>query len=248
VEINEWGSQPEFFGPRHYYRESILIKNIKKFFKKGKVLDAGFGNGSLSLRVAKNNYEITGIDLSEKFVEHVSEKIKNFKNIKIEQGDITNLKFNNETFDAIFCGEILEHIENDDTAIKELFRVLTPGGLVFISVPANPKLWDKSDTWASHHRRYTKKSLNSLLTNNKFKVKKMHYWGFPVTRIYHKKLYLKSLNNQKLKNSKIKKYSKPLSLIFKIDNLFNWTNKGIGLIAVAEKPKENNNRKELLQN
>ena len=235
METNEWGAEPEFFGPRHYYRETLLLNNIKKFLKKGKILDAGFGNGSLSIRASNNNLNITGIDLSEKFVEYVSEKIKDFPNINIKQGDITDLPFDDNSFEGAFCGEILEHIEDDSRAIKELNRVLKKDGIVILSVPANPKLWDKSDEWASHHRRYTKENLKKLLEDNGFKVEKIHYWGFPLTRTYHRKLYLKSLNNTHLKNSKIKKYSKGLSNIFKIDNLFNWTNKGIGLIAVAKK-------------
>ncbi len=235
MEINEWGAEPEFFGPRHYYRETLLLNNINKFLKGGKILDAGFGNGSLSIRASNKKFDITGIDLSEKFVEYVSEKIKDFPNIKVKQGDITDLPFEPDSFDGIFCGEILEHIENDNKAASELNRVLKKDGVVILSVPANPKLWDKSDEWASHHRRYTKKSLKILLENNGFKVEKIHYWGFPLTRFYHRKLFLKTLNNENIKKSKIKRYSRPLSNIFKVDNLFNWTDKGIGLIAIARK-------------
>jgi 2-polyprenyl-3-methyl-5-hydroxy-6-metoxy-1,4-benzoquinol methylase len=141
-----------------------------------------------------------------------------------------------ESFEGIICSEVLEHIEDDDKAVKEIHRVLKKDGKLFISVPANPKLWDKSDRWASHHRRYTKECMMSLLENNGFKIKKGYYWGFPITRLYHKNIFLRKLNKPETKNNnKIRKYSKILSNIFKIDNLFNWTNKGIGLIIVAEK-------------
>jgi 2-polyprenyl-3-methyl-5-hydroxy-6-metoxy-1,4-benzoquinol methylase len=234
MEKIKWGSEPEYFGPRHYYRESLLINHINKNLKEGSILDAGFGNGSLSLRLSKGNYNIIGIDLSQEFIDYASEKIQSPK-IKLKKGDITNLDFKNNTFDGIVCSEVLEHIEEEEEAIKEFYRTLKEDGKLFISVPANPKLWDKSDEWAGHKRRYTKNQLKKLLEANGFKIIKIHYWGFPLTRLYHRKIYLKTLNNQKLKKTKLKKYSKYLSNIFKIDNLFNNLPLGIGLIVVAQK-------------
>jgi 2-polyprenyl-3-methyl-5-hydroxy-6-metoxy-1,4-benzoquinol methylase len=87
----EWGSIPEFFGPRHYYRESILLKEIKNNLKMGEILDVGFGNGSLSMRTSKEGYNIKGIELSNKFIEHVSEKIKNFPNILVISPFLTSI-------------------------------------------------------------------------------------------------------------------------------------------------------------
>lgn len=49
--------------------------------------------------------------------------------------DITNISFNNERFNIIFCSHVLEHIIDDKKAISELFRVLTPGGTAYIQVP-----------------------------------------------------------------------------------------------------------------
>ena len=234
MEETEWGSEPEYFGPRHYYRESILLNQINKKLKKGLILDAGFGNGSLSLRLSKGKYKIVGIDLSQKFIEYTSKKIQS-PNIKLERGDITNLNFKNNTFDGIICSEVLELIEDDGTAIKEFHRTLNENGKLFLSVPANPKLWDKSDEWAGHKRRYTKERLMELLKMNGFKIIDIHYWGFPLTRFYHRQIYLKTLKNEKLKNIKIKKHSKYLANIFKVDNLFNKLPWGIGLIVVAQK-------------
>ena len=159
----------------------------------------------------------------------------NAPNIKLERGDITNLNFKNNTFDGIICSEVLEHIEDDGTAIKEFHRTLNENGKLFLSVPANPKLWDKSDEWAGHKRRYTKERLMELLKMNGFKIIDIHYWGFPLTRFYHRQIYLKTLKNEKLKNIKIKKHSKYLANIFKVDNLFNKLPWGIGLIVVAQK-------------
>ena len=149
--------------------------------------------------------------------------------------DRDRLDFESNLFDGIICSEVLEHVEKDEDAIKEFHRTLKENGKLFLSVPANPKLWDKSDEWAGHKRRYTKEQLINLLKLNGFKIINIHYWGFPLTRFYHRQIYLKTLDKKRLKNIKIKKYSKYLANIFRIDNLFNKSSLGIGLIVVAQK-------------
>ena len=108
MEETEWGSEPEYFGPRHYYRESILLNQINKKLKKGLILDAGFGNGSLSLRLSKGKYKIVGIDLSQKFIEYTSKKIQS-PNIKLERGDITNLNFKNQIIIHTYLDSKVHH-------------------------------------------------------------------------------------------------------------------------------------------
>ena len=53
-------------------------------------------------------------------------------------GDITKLPFKENTFDYILCNHVLEHIENDNLAMKELFRVMKPGGHGIVQVPMQP--------------------------------------------------------------------------------------------------------------
>lgn len=57
--------------------------------------------------------------------------------------DIQNLKFNDEEFDLILCNHVIEHVERDDLTLKELYRILKPGGRAFITVPGD---FDKSET------------------------------------------------------------------------------------------------------
>ena len=51
------------------------------------------------------------------------------------QADICNLPFSDHQFDWIICNHVLEHIQNDSTAMKELYRVLKPGGFAILQVP-----------------------------------------------------------------------------------------------------------------
>ena len=230
----KWGAEPEFFGPRHYFRESLMINYLTAYLKKGKVLDAGFGSGSLLTRLAKYNFKAQGIDLSEAFVKFVEKKLKTEnldRQIKVKKGNLMKMDFPDNYFDGIVCGEILEHIKNDSLAVREMNRVLKKGGIGVITVPANPGLWDINDERAGHYRRYQKSELKALLENNGFKVDKVESWGFPLARIWHRWIFLplleKKLNkpakNRKMfsKAAKLEKFSPLIAHIFKIDNLFN---------------------------
>ncbi len=244
----KWGAEPEFFGPRHYFRESLMIRYLTSCLKKGIVLDAGFGSGSLLMRLAKYNFKVKGIDLSEDFVKFVEKKlkIKNlYRQIEVKKGNLMKMDFPDDYFHGVVCGEILEHIKNDSLAVREMSRVLKKGGVFVMTVPANPDLWDINDERAGHYRRYKKSELKALLENNGFKVDRIESWGFPLARIWHRLIFLplleKKLNkpaeNMKMfsKAAKLEKFSPLIANIFKIDNLFNRFPWGIGLIARAIK-------------
>ncbi len=61
----------------------------------------------------------------------------------MEQMDITNIQYPENTFDAIICNHVLEHIPDDQKAMSELFRVLRPGGWAILQVPFS-KILDKT--------------------------------------------------------------------------------------------------------
>jgi len=79
----------------------------------------------------------------EKAIKRLFESYKNinYLNVDIDSAkamkkeDITNISFDNNSFDIIFCSHVLEHIEDDRKAMKELYRVLKKGGFAILQVP-----------------------------------------------------------------------------------------------------------------
>ena len=63
------------------------------------------------------------------------------------------------------------------------------GGVVAISVPANPAWFGPSDEWAGHHRRYTRAALLDLCAGAGLAVERLRPWGFPVSSLYHRRVY-----------------------------------------------------------
>jgi demethylmenaquinone methyltransferase / 2-methoxy-6-polyprenyl-1,4-benzoquinol methylase len=111
------------------------INNLKKYNPKI-VLDIATGTGDFaiaSLRLKPTS--IIGIDISEGMLQYGNEKIAKKKLshiITLEKGDSENLKFENETFDAITVGFGVRNFENLEKGLSEMFRVLKPNGIVAI--------------------------------------------------------------------------------------------------------------------
>jgi SAM-dependent methyltransferase len=113
--------------------------------------------------------------------------------LSIYRGTATALACAEASFDGLVCGEVLEHLlpemGGDEAAVREFGRVLRPGAPCVASVPLNPKLWDHSDVWAGHVKRYTREQLVALFARCGFRVEQVWVWGFPLGRIYHRLLF-----------------------------------------------------------
>lgn len=170
-------------------RASWILKKIKTKNPKS-ILDVGCGDGFyLHLLAALfPKAKIVGMDNDENALKSASVNLKG-KNVKLKHGNIYNLSFVSNSFDTVLASEILEHLEDDSKGLKEIHRVLRPGGLLLISVPhANyPILWDPinwfiekifnthikkgffSGIWNQHERLYFKDQLTRLVKKAGFK-------------------------------------------------------------------------------
>jgi SAM-dependent methyltransferase len=81
-----------------------------------------------------------------------------------------------EHFDVVALFDVLEHIEEDGLALRNINSMLRPGGRVILTVPAHRWLWSRIDELASHRRRYNRKGLSSLLSSTGFKVLESRYF------------------------------------------------------------------------
>jgi len=71
-------------------------------------------------------------------------------------GSVLALPFDDATFEVVGAFDVLEHCEPESQAMRELVRVLSPGGRLLLSVPAYQWAWTNHDVQAGHHRRYTR--------------------------------------------------------------------------------------------
>jgi len=102
--------------------------------KKDKILDAGCGFGKWVIFLHRLGYDIVGIDNNKLAVS----KLKEFDDsLKIEAGDILNINYPDNYFNAYISMGVIEHFEEGpQAALNEAYRIVKPGGLIFVSVPA----------------------------------------------------------------------------------------------------------------
>jgi SAM-dependent methyltransferase len=93
------------------------------------------------------------------------------------RGGGTGLPFSPESFDLVVATDVLEHIADDSAAVSEVHRVLRPGGVFVLSVPAHQWLYSQHDAALQHHRRYTRDMLIHLLQRGGLELRWLSYWN-----------------------------------------------------------------------
>ncbi len=142
------------------------------------ILDIGSGAGSLSFYLAAKGNRVTGIDISTKAIEECkkSSKILNLKNISFLRASFPEINDLGKKFDAIIFTEVIEHLEDDNLALRKINTLLKRNGLLFLSTPSinaplhKMGLTKKFDKDVGHLRRYTLPQLKKLLKENDFKI------------------------------------------------------------------------------
>ncbi len=88
-------------------------------------------------------------------------------------------------YDLMLCFEVVEHIEDDETFVRQLFSSLRANGLLVGSVPAYPSKWQAVDRYAGHVRRYTPEDMQGLLKQAGFEEISVEVYGFPLTNLLY---------------------------------------------------------------
>ena len=103
-------------------------------FRSLRVLDVGCGNGSqLALPLAERGFQVTGIDIDARSIEHARELAQNLTNATFVCGDVAELKAG--SFDVVVLAEVLEHMTEPRTLLADSVKHLSEGGIVIVTVP-----------------------------------------------------------------------------------------------------------------
>lgn len=149
----------------HYWwfvgRRNLALKLLRKYLPKAQrptILDLGCGTGVVSRELSQWSEPIS-LDMSPLALRFCQERnltrpvLARSERLPLQDGQV----------DAVVALDILEHVENDIAAFAEASRVLRPGGIVILSVPAFRSLWGPHDVALMHHRRYRKAEVKARL-------------------------------------------------------------------------------------
>jgi SAM-dependent methyltransferase len=119
-----------------------------------RILDAGCGSGRNMVELAHRG-TVTGVELSE-----TSACLARAREAgQVIEGSVMEMPFDPDSFDLAVCLDVIEHLQDDLGALRELRRVVAPGGSLLVTVPAYQWLWSGHDVINHHRRRYTRSSL-----------------------------------------------------------------------------------------
>jgi SAM-dependent methyltransferase len=167
VEKNHW-----WFKSRRKY----ILDLLKNTHKDSKVLDIGCSSGIFLNDLENLGFKtenLYGIDISEQAIKNC--KINGIINSFVM--DAQNISLN-DTFDIIIASDCLEHLQDDENAIKNWKSLLNVDGTMYVFVPAFMSLWGYHDEVNMHFRRYTCKELKLKLLAEGLQIQKSSYWNF----------------------------------------------------------------------
>ena len=175
---------------RREYVQNIISKVLNKE-KAGKILDVGCGDGSNLRWLSDFTYNLWGTDynlLRLKRAKKIGKKLE--IDTKLFLANILSLPFSANSFDIIFFNHVIEHIVEDEIALKKIFNITKKGGTVILGTPnegalswrfaywVEPRIRRKTD----HVNFYTEYSICKIAKNVGFKIKEVKHmgWGIPI--------------------------------------------------------------------
>ena len=186
--------------PPNWYFQSLRVDPLQRYWHKrrfeeigkliepvdGEVLDVGSADGMFSKVILDKSKakKLTGIEVVKTSVDWANKHWAKTGKMKFLVGDAHKLNFGNETFDAVFCLEVLEHVHSPEKVLQEFKRVLKKGGYGVFLVPSDsilfraiwwfwlrfyPRGWVWRDT---HIQTYRNNYLSKICKKVGFKLEK----------------------------------------------------------------------------
>jgi ubiquinone/menaquinone biosynthesis C-methylase UbiE len=199
----------------------VTVKSLIPKEFKGKILEIGCGRGDFSIYLAQKypDAKITGIDFSQVAIDKANEKSKlhsQLNNLYFQKDDATKLSFQSDSYDLVISCETLEHVNNQNLMLKEIYRVLKTDGNYIITTENyfNGMLMSWIKSWITgtpfDSGSGVQPNENFMLffvtyyklLNTKFRKIKMlsnHYQWLLLPRIAPDKLCTKNFNHKWLK-------------------------------------------------
>ena len=168
VEDDMW-----YFRALHTHIERALVANLPAGPQR--ILDAGCGTGGLIRRLGARHpeWQWTGVDVSPLACQLARERGAT----DVREASVTALPFADGEFAAAVSADVLYHLDDDQAALREMARVIRPGGVLVLNVPAHRWLWSYHDIAVSGRRRYARNEVASKLAGAGLKLQRLTHWN-----------------------------------------------------------------------
>ena len=172
------GSDLEALSTMRRYQEWI-ISQFQPYLA-GDAIEIGAGIGNIASHILPHVSTLKLVEPSENMIGRLREKFTDTDNVTIIQQEFDTLVRDTPagSYDCVILVNVLEHIEDDSTAVSECMRILRPNGHLLVLVPALPFLFSDLDAAVGHYRRYTKDGLSSTFESASFSIELHSYFDF----------------------------------------------------------------------
>lgn len=151
--------------------DAALKRN--KIFPPATIAEVGCGWGTNMDVLEQAGYKITGFDISRRILEMIDRPERNL----VEMDLNCELPGSHPCFDALLALDVIEHLDDDRGAVSRMARLLRPGALAIVSVPALPELFSEYDDIQGHRRRYLPETLRAAFDSTGLTVREIFWWG-----------------------------------------------------------------------
>ncbi|OGV89162.1 hypothetical protein A2Z41_02375 [Microgenomates group bacterium RBG_19FT_COMBO_39_10] len=173
----------------NYFGASQLRFALADLHKtKGRILEIGCGAGRMAKAVKfyRPDLDVLGIDLSKRAIDEAK---RDSQGVKFFPGNVYQLPFKDESFEAVLIFDLLEHLEDPQKALHEVYRVLKPEGILscftpiegnILSIPGLAKRFfgfPGKEKYAGHIQQYTLEDLLGFLKQSHLKFLEKRYFG-----------------------------------------------------------------------
>ena len=183
---------PNFFAqcvstlaPRYYMRLYSLAPKFDRYIADGdRALEIGPGQGDLAeyltTRFPSLNYSY--FENSVDALQRLSLRFSRNDRVESAGRKFSHIQ-SHARFDVVLAFEVLEHVQDDESMMRDIHFALEDEGVFIMSVPAKMSRWQIVDEWAGHVRRYEKGELQEKLAKAGFDVVTLESYGFPITEL-----------------------------------------------------------------
>ena len=197
----------------HWYfraKRNFLLRNVPEGCTQS--VDIGAGSKYFSYELAKVDSMKSVFPIDPNFFAEDTETIKQCKVISLKQ---TSDQICNSQF-WVFM-DVIEHIDDDIAFLKNYVQIAPMGSTFFITVPAYTFMWSQHDVFLGHYRRYTRRSLNTLMANAGLTtIKSGYFYSFLFPLAFIQRKVLSRLAKSKKEESGLSKQNIVLSKVFEL--------------------------------
>lgn len=217
-------------GARNYNRR--LLKLISPWLK-GSLVEVGAGQGTFVKEFLARGLEVSALDINLDYLKLLA---RNFRKLAIYKLDLQTPvlpKKLKEKFGTVVMLNVLEHIEKDTKALKNIYQMLEPGGCLVLVVPAHQWAYGAMDEALGHFRRYNEGTLKSRLTDAGFSIKKLQHIS-PVP-LFGWWLNSRILRQKIMPQAQVQLFDPFVPLLAAVEDAISLPF-GLSLLAVAQRP------------